>query len=227
MKHVGLSVLFAAALLGTAANCEDPPEPDSSIVGFADFHNHEFAYLGFGGGMISHPVDPAAPCITTPTVQQALVVRQLISTGLFGEANKQPVGQCFPTITNLASQRVDTANLKRAWQYGLRLMVMLALNSELLCKIVGLPTCQTDRVAIERQIQAAKTLQDRIDAEAGGRGQGWYQIVTSPAQARDVIRKGKLAVVLGIEAGNAFGCRIDKVGALIGIEPVPSGRRAN
>lgn len=225
MKVVTLGALLAVVLLGTAAQCErgggGSEQADAPLVGFADFHNHEFAYLGFGGRMISHPVDPSAGCITVPTARQELVVRQLITNGLFEEANKQPSGQCFPTATNLASQRVDTANLKRAWQYGLRLIVMLALNSELLCKIVGLPTCDTDRQAVERQIQAAYDLQDKIDAEAGGPGQGWYRIVTTSAEARQVVRDKKLAVVLGIEAGNAFGCRTEKTGTIVGIEPAP------
>ena len=106
---------------------------------------------------------------------------------------------------NIAGERVDAMNFKRSWQYGQRLMVMMAVNSEFMCKAGGLGACVSDRESIEAQIAAAKALQDRIDTEEGGKGKGWYRIVTSPAEARDVIRDGKLAVVLGIEAATAFG----------------------
>ena len=49
-------------------------------------------------------------------------------------------------------------------------------------------------------------MQDYIDAQEGGPGHGWFRIVTSPAEARDVIRAGKMAVVLGIETSNLFDC---------------------
>src|SRR5690606_19384093 len=45
-----------------------------------------------------------------------------------------------------------------------------------------------------------------IDAQEGGPGQGWFRIVTSPAEAREVIAQGKLAVVLGIETSTPFNC---------------------
>jgi microsomal dipeptidase-like Zn-dependent dipeptidase len=36
--------------------------------------------------------------------------------------------------------------------------------------------------------------------------EGWFKVVTSPQQARAAIAKGQLAVVLGIEEANLFGC---------------------
>jgi microsomal dipeptidase-like Zn-dependent dipeptidase len=38
---------------------------------------------------------------------------------------------------------------------------------------------------------------------------GWYRIVKTPYEARWAIRKGKMAVVLGIEADALFGCKPD------------------
>ena len=35
---------------------------------------------------------------------------------------------------------------------------------------------------------------------------GWFRIVTSPAQARQVISQNKLAVLLGVEYGTLFDC---------------------
>jgi microsomal dipeptidase-like Zn-dependent dipeptidase len=45
-------------------------------------------------------------------------------------------------------------------------------------------------------------MQDYIDADGGGNGAGWYRIVTTPAEARAVVARGQLAVVLGVETAN-------------------------
>ncbi|HSI80060.1 MAG TPA: Coagulation factor 5/8 type domain-containing protein, partial [Solirubrobacterales bacterium] len=42
---------------------------------------------------------------------------------------------------------------------------------------------------------------------SGGPGKGWFRIVTDPYEARRVINRGKLAVVMGIEVSEPFGCR--------------------
>src|SRR3954470_7620254 len=51
-----------------------------------------------------------------------------------------------------------------------------------------------------------RRLQDYVDAQRGGPGRGWLRIVTSAREARRVIRAGKLAVLLGVESSNPFGC---------------------
>ena len=49
-------------------------------------------------------------------------------------------------------------------------------------------------------------MQDYIDAQHGGPGEGWFRIVTDPAQARAVIGEGKMAVILGVEASKVLNC---------------------
>jgi len=44
-----------------------------------------------------------------------------------------------------------------------------------------------------------KDMVDFVDAQAGGRGQGWMQIAYSPEEARKIIAENKLAVILGME----------------------------
>ncbi|MFD7100755.1 hypothetical protein ACFWA0_38780, partial [Streptomyces xanthophaeus] len=46
-----------------------------------------------------------------------------------------------------------------------------------------------------------------VDAMYGGAGKGWFRVVTEPGQARKVIEEGKLAVVLGVETSEPFGCK--------------------
>ena len=129
------------------------------------------------------------------------------------------------TYSNSMHQQVYKTALKRAVDGGLRLMVMQAVNSEFLCKAVALlgggqsPLSCDDSMALDMQITAAYRFQSEIDREANcfvpdeglpntnlDNSCGWYRIVTTPAAARKVMKNGKLAVVLGIEAGTPFAC---------------------
>ena len=61
--------------------------------------------------------------------------------------------------------------------------------------------------AVRREAARAYELEAFIDAQFGGPGKGWYRIVTTPEQARQVIIEGKLAVILGVEVSEPFGCK--------------------
>jgi hypothetical protein len=56
-------------------------------------------------------------------------------------------------------------------------------------------------------IKDMRELQRYADAQAGGPGKGFFQIVTTPNEARRAINAGKMAVVLEIEVSELFGCR--------------------
>ena len=121
--------------------------------------------------------------------------------------------------------------LNRAWRGGLRLMIMSAVNNEIIGKYHNNALQQTrlnlrDGPSIDRQIEAAYRFQDEIDTDygcgnadnvrrTGPGGCGWYRIVTNPADARAVINAGKLAVVLGVEVDTLFDC---------GLKPAPHGQ---
>jgi len=73
-----------------------------------------------------------------------------------------------------------------------------------------MPTHQTncdEMDTVRRGFQDIRELQRYVDAQAGGPGKGFFQIVTDPYQARRVINQGKMAVVLEIEVSELFGCR--------------------
>ncbi len=102
--------------------------------------------------------------------------------------------------------------IERAYLSGLRLLVQDATTNQVLCQLVtGIGAnpkrydCN-DMIAVDRIIEATYALERYIDALAGGPGQGWFRIVFSPAQAREQIKAGKLAVVLGIETSDLFDC---------------------
>jgi hypothetical protein len=102
--------------------------------------------------------------------------------------------------------------IERAYLSGLRLLVQDATTNQVLCQLVtGIGAnpkrydCN-DMVAVDRIIEATYGLERYIDALSGGPGKGWFRIVFSPAEAREQIKAGKLAVVLGIETSDLFDC---------------------
>lgn len=119
-----------------------------------------------------------------------------------------PLFNGWPTWHSTVHQQSYYKWLERAWQGGLRLMVMLAVNNEVLCrssKRVAGADCGDTMKAIDAQLAATQAFQDWLDKQPGG---GWFRIVRTPEEADSVIRSGKLAVVLGIEADNLFNCKV-------------------
>jgi hypothetical protein len=86
-------------------------------------------------------------------------------------------------------------------------MVVQFVDNEALCDLMTnkhLPC--NDMQSVRVQNHDLEKLQDYVDAQYGGPGKGWLRIVTTPAQARHVISRGKLAVVKGIEVSHILDC---------------------
>ena len=117
----------------------------------------------------------------------------------------------WPTYNTFTHQMMYYKWLERAYLGGIRLIVVHMVSNEALCKAGKRRsdfTCN-DMDAVDKQIQAAKDLEHAIDLMDDGKANnsGWYRIAYSPSQARDIIRAGKLAVVLGIEVDSLFNCK--------------------
>lgn len=104
--------------------------------------------------------------------------------------------------------------MERAWLSGLRLTVTQLVENEVLCNVqstinpvgwVGANSCN-EMDSIRLQARRLREMQDYIDAQYGGTGKGFFRLVTTPAQARQVIADGKLAVVMGVEASETLNC---------------------
>jgi hypothetical protein len=102
--------------------------------------------------------------------------------------------------------------IQRAYLSGMRLLVQHATTNQVLCQLVtGIGAnpkrydCN-DMIAVDRIIEATHALERYVDALSGGPGKGWFRIVLSPSEAREQIKAGKLAVVLGIETSDLFDC---------------------
>ena len=98
--------------------------------------------------------------------------------------------------------------VQRTWMAGERLMVMPVNENRVLCQLQVNRRLPCDEMtSVRRELDHIHELQNYVDAQAGGPGQGFFQIVTDPFQARRVINEGKLAVVLEMETSEPFGCR--------------------
>ncbi len=102
--------------------------------------------------------------------------------------------------------------IERAYLGGLRLVVQHMTTNSAMCELTVGSGAQrvryscSDMVGVDRELAETRNLERYIDAQSGGAGKGWFRIVDTPAQAREVISEGKLAVILGIEVSNLFDC---------------------
>jgi len=125
----------------------------------------------------------------------------------------------YPTFTSWPAAPFSATHqvqyykwLERAYLSGLRLLVQHATTNQVLCQLVvgsGFNPRRydcNDMVAVDRILESTYAMERYIDAMSGGPGQGWFRIVFSPAEAREQIKAGKLAVVLGIETSDLFDC---------------------
>jgi microsomal dipeptidase-like Zn-dependent dipeptidase len=100
----------------------------------------------------------------------------------------------YPAFLSGAHQQMHVTQIHRAWQGGLRLMVALAVHNRGVEFLVSPPRDMpptTDREVLEAQVCGMRRLAAQNDE--------WMRIAYSPDEARDVIRSGRLAVVLGAE----------------------------
>lgn len=190
------------------------------LWGIADTHAHQFANLGFGGSFFW-----GAPFSDKGSIESGMrfalpscepvhgrggdddFIGNIVRNRGHKTTNGYPKFDEWPSWDTKDHQQMYIGWLQRAYKAGLRLMVMHAVNAEGLCEKVNHQISCDDATAIELQLSGAKALQDYVDGQSGGRGKGWYQIVTTPADARRVIADGKLAVVLGIEVDDIFDCK--------------------
>ena len=113
----------------------------------------------------------------------------------------------WPVNDTNTHQQIYYGWLQRAWMSGLRLVVAQTVEDEPICRIepVRSHSCSETKT-IRLEIDQLRDLEDYVDAQEGGRGRGWLRIVEGPREARRVIERGKLAVVIGVESSDPFGC---------------------
>ncbi|HXH07638.1 MAG TPA: membrane dipeptidase [Vicinamibacterales bacterium] len=213
-------IIAHLGLAGGQVRAERAAQLSPFLPGYADLHVHALAHLAFGGGAVwGAPFPDLAAALPDCSPLHgdrgcADVIGNALRFGVLGVV-PGPDGVChstsgfpefehWPDFKDRTHQQVHVEWLKRAFDGGLRLMVLLAVDSPILCELVGRKSFPCgEMAAIDRQIQAAYDMERFIDAQPGG---GWFRIVKSAAEARQAITEGKLAVVLGIETSTLFNC---------------------
>ncbi|MCW2990338.1 MAG: hypothetical protein JWM73_932 [Solirubrobacterales bacterium] len=185
---------------------------DGSVRGIADAHFHPTADLRAGGQVISGEAFDRFG-ITEALGRDADVhgsdgSLDLTGNLLRGQGATDPHDiHGWPTYDTNTHQQVYYRWLQRAYLGGLRLAVAQVIEDEPLCTIEPRKSHSCDETStIELEVARLRALQGYVDAQAGGPGRGWLRLVYDPAQARRVIAAGKLAMVIGVEASNPFGC---------------------
>ncbi len=184
-------------------------DADVPVWGFFDSHTHPAADEAFGKKLyIGSAIEPMSECYASdkcvkyhsiagndPNNNDAL-------TANFSphRMNGWPDLVEFPRFDNSIHQKYHAAFIKRAWQGGLRLMCALAVNNMFLAsRALG---HGTNGEAIDDETVMYRSLS--VVKEMARQNHDWMEIATSPKEARRIIKEGKLAVVLGVEA-DVFG----------------------
>lgn len=209
-----LAFLLLLALVQPAAS-STAAQP---VQGYVDTHNHLMSHEAFGGKLICgqpfHPDGPAralVDCLDHYPNGELAWFENFTRTGQptgTHDPGGWPTFRDWPANDSMTHQQNYYEWIERAWRGGLRVMVNDLVANRQLCEVYPLKGNSCDEMTTIR-LEAKRTfeLQDLVDAEAGGPGRGWFRVVRTPAEAREVITSGKLAVVLGIETSEPFGCR--------------------
>jgi microsomal dipeptidase-like Zn-dependent dipeptidase len=212
---------YPEASLGTSGRTFTGRRRDGTVLGFADPHIHVTSELRAGGLVISGETYDKFGVIEALGHDADVhgqdgsqdITGNLLRTGNPAgthDTHGWPSFVGWPTYDTYTHQQIYWRWLERAWMSGLRLITAMVVEDEPLCNIEPRKSHSCDETdTIKLGIQRLHGLQDYVDSQSGGRGRGFFRLVTNPGQARRVIERGKLAVVIGVESSNPFGCRLE------------------
>ena len=197
---------------GTRANGE--------VRGFADAHLHITADMRAGGQVIfgrsfspfgiTRALGAAGDARVHGADGSLDVTGNLLRSGTpigTHDTHGWPTFAGWPVHDTITHQQTYYVWLKRMWKAGMRVVVAQTVEDEPLCRLEPRRSHSCDEThVIKLEIKRLKKLEDYVDAQSGGPGRGWFRIVRNPSQAQRVIKRGKLAVLIGIESSNLLGC---------------------
>ncbi len=191
--------------------------PYQEVRGYVDGHSHGMAFEFLGGnvhcGRPWHEYGAPYALVDCPDHTVTGGNGAILESFLSGETSHDPVGwptfKDWPAPESLTHEGTYYRWLERSWRGGQRLFVNLLVENNKLCQIYPIKHNSCDDMdSIRLQAHDMYEMQDYIDAQFGGPGEGFYRIVKTPFEARQVINAGKMAVVMGIETSIPFGCTV-------------------
>ncbi|MPY26683.1 hypothetical protein FM037_11300 [Shewanella psychropiezotolerans] len=200
-------------------------DSDMPVRGFIDPHTHITSYEFMGGrfmhGYPFHRFGVETALSDSSDIHGSWGALDIIGNLMaYNDVNYRydtrgwPEFPHWPNYQQMSHMGYYYKWMERAYLSGQRMIVTNLVENEVLCKLqstvnpaawVGHNSCNT-MDSIRLQVQRLNEMQTYIDAQAGGIGKGFFRLITSPEQAREVIAEGKLAVLMGIEASETFNC---------------------
>ncbi|MEU4559285.1 hypothetical protein AB0F72_12940 [Actinoplanes sp. NPDC023936] len=204
---------IATGVTGTPAAGVDA---NGKLAGWIDAHAHITAAEAFGGSL--HCGDPYAPggvtvalkgCASHATLGWGALLEAIIAgTDPINSAEDGwPTFGDWPQNDTMLHEASYFRSLERAWQSGQRVLNVLLVANRVICDLTPEHTSCDEMDQIRAQATYLKKMQDYVDARSGGPGKGWFRLATTPAQVRQIAAQGKLAVTIGVENSELFGCR--------------------
>ena len=165
--------------------------PFGRVSGLIDGHMHWMTYEYFGGRFhCGKPWDRFGIAFALPDCASiegpggtAAIFQNFLN---YGNPAQPHDTRGFPYLTetkatNLTREGTYYRWVQRAWMAGLRLMVMGVNENRVLCTLQPVKVTDCDEMAtVRRGLDDMRTLQRYVDAQAGGPGKGFFQIVTDP-----------------------------------------------
>lgn len=195
-----------------------PTEPainaNGTINGIMDGHGHTLSAFSFGGKIFcGKPFSPGgiddalAPCQTHKTGAGTFFEMLLSGTKMYEDTKMWPTFENRPRYNTLLTQTGYYTGIERAFNAGVRGMNIILVGNRVICSIFpakGDSCNEMDQV--RAQYEQVANMIDHIDAQSGGPGKGFMQLARTPQEMRDLIAKGKMAITLGLEVSEPFGC---------------------
>lgn len=211
--------------------------PAIPAEGYADLHNHLLAHIAFGesvfwGASFGEPAEVLQPIpehLRGPHQRVEALSSSRSILGVFDShaEDGHPTYQSWPSPGLKTHQQSHVDWLYRAYQGGLRLVVLHAVNNQdmfdrgenrlpawltPIYRWIGSDAqplahrTSNDMEALEHQVRAAHQLVAWVREHRGG----WLEIAQTPDQASQLIAQGKLALVLGSEVDHPFNCDLGR-----------------
>jgi microsomal dipeptidase-like Zn-dependent dipeptidase len=186
------------------------------LSGWIDAHAHITAAEAFGGSL--HCGDAYAPggapvalkgCASHATLGWGALLEAIIAgtDPIDSGEDGWPTFTDWPQYDTMLHEASYFRSLERAWMSGQRVLNVLLVANRVICGLTPEHTSCDEMDQIRAQATYLRRMQDYVDARSGGPGKGWFRLATTPAQVRQIAAAGKLAVTIGVENSELFGCR--------------------
>ena len=231
LGSLGAGGSSSSVALTTATGCYDPPDISPGVTGTAapgvdgsgklvgtiDAHAHITAAAAFGGRLHCGEAwapggvrDALAGCASHASLNVGALFEGIIggTDAVRSAEDGWPTFGDWPQHNTLLHEASYYRSIERSWRSGQRVLNALLVGNRLICELFPYRDTSCDEMdQVRVQARYLSSLQDYIDAQNGGRGKGWFRIATTPAQVRSIAAQGKLAVLVGVENSELFGCR--------------------